>query len=139
MSGIIVAAGIGIVGSIAGGIMGGKAADRQEVANEKMAAQGEEALQAKELQLTQMEMSEEARVQNAQAQGKAFMFGAQENRDVATLDRMSGQQSQARQGIANANMAGAQAQAGMISGITSSVGGLMSSGAFAQGGTYGKT
>ena len=113
--------------------------EQQEVANEKMAAQGEEALQAKELQLTQMEMSEEARVQNAQAQGKAFMFGAQENRDVATLDRMSGQQSQARQDIANANMAGASAQAGMISGITSSVGGLMSSGAFAQGGTYGKT
>jgi hypothetical protein len=104
-----------------------------------MAAQGEEALQAKELQLTQMEMSEEARVQNAQAQGKAFMFGAQENRDVATLDRMSGQQSQSRQDIANANMAKAQSQAGMISGITSSVGGLMSSGAFAQGGTYGKT
>jgi hypothetical protein len=109
--------------------------EQQEVANEKLRAQGEQALQAKEMQLTQMEMSEEARVQNAQAQGAAFMFNAQENRDMASLDRMSGQQSQARQDIASANMAGAQAQAGMISGVTSSIGGLMSSGAFAEGGS----
>ncbi len=105
--------------------------EQQEVANEKMAAQGEQALQAKQMQLTQMEMSEEARVQS----GDMFAFQQQENRDMATLDRMSGQQSQARQDIASANMAGAQAQAGMISGITSSVGGLMSSGAFAEGGS----
>ena len=111
---------------------------QQEAQNEKLRAQGEESLQAKELQLTQMEMSEEARVQNAEAQGAAFVFNTQENRDMATLDRMSGQQSQARQDIANANMAGAQATAGMISGVTSSVGGLLESGAFADGGTYGK-
>jgi hypothetical protein len=111
---------------------------QQEAQNEKLRAQGEESLQAKEMQLTQMEMSEEARVQGAEAQGAAFMFNAQENRDMATLDRMSGQQSQARQDIANANMAGAQATAGMISGVTSSVGGLLGSGAFADGGTYGK-
>lgn len=112
---------------------------QQEAQNEKLRAQGEESLQAKEMQLTQMEMSEEARVQNAQAQGKAFMFGAQENRDVATLDRMSGQQSQARQDIANANMAEASAMSGMISGVTSSVSGIMGSGAFAKGGTFAPT
>ena len=108
--------------------------EQQEAANEKMAAQGEQALQAKQMQLTQMEMSEEARVQS----GDMFAFQQQENRDMATLDRLSGQQSQARQDIANANMAGAQATAGMISGITSSVGGLMSSGAFAEGGSLNK-
>ena len=108
--------------------------EQQEAANEKMAAQGEQALQAKQMQLTQMEMSEEARVQS----GDMFAFQQQENRDMATLDRMSGQQSQARQDIANANMAGAQSTAGMISGITSSVGGLMSSGAFAEGGSLNK-
>ena len=80
-------------------------------------------------------MSEEARIQQAEAAGKQFMFNAQENRDMASLDRMSGQQSQARQDIASANMAGAQAQAGMISGVTSSIGGLMGSGAFAEGGS----
>jgi hypothetical protein len=92
---------------------------QQEAQNEKMAAQGEQALQAKELQLTQMEMSEEARIQQAQAAGKQFMFGAQENRDMATLDRMSGQESQARQDIANANSAQAAATAGVMSSITS--------------------
>jgi hypothetical protein len=109
--------------------------EQQEAQNEKLRAQGEQALQAKEMQLTQMEMSEEARIQNAQAQGKQFMFGAQENRDMATLDRMQGGIDQANQNAANANMAGAQAQAGMISGVTSSIGGLMSSGAFAEGGS----
>jgi len=109
--------------------------EQQEAANEKMAAQGEQALQAKQMQLTQMEMSEEARVQS----GDMFAFQQQENRDMATLDRMSGQQSQARQDIANANMAGAQATAGMISGITSSVSGLMGSGAFAEGGSLNPT
>ena len=99
--------------------------EQQEAANEKAAAQGEQALQAKQMQLTQMEMSEEARIQNAQAQGKQFMFGAQENRDMATLDRMQAGIDQSNQNAANANMAGAQATAGMISGITSSVGGKL--------------
>ncbi len=93
--------------------------EQQEAANEKLRAQGEQALQAKEMQLTQMEMAEEGRVQSAQAQGQAFMFNAQENRDMATLDRMSGQESQARQDIANANAANAAATAGIMSSVTS--------------------
>ena len=93
--------------------------EQQEAQNEKLRAQGEQALQAKEMQLTQMEMGEEARVQNAQAQGKAFEFQAQEQRDMATLDRMSGQESQARQDIANANAASAASTAGLISSVTS--------------------
>jgi hypothetical protein len=93
--------------------------EQQEAQNEKLRAQGEQDLQAKEMQLTQMEMSEEARVQNAQAQGKAFEFQAQEQRDMATLDRMSGQESQTRQDIANANAASAAATAGVISSVTS--------------------
>jgi len=105
--------------------------EQQEAANEKLRAQGEQALQAKEIQLTQMELSEEARVQS----GDMFAFQQQENRDMATLDRMAGQQSQARQDMANANMAGAQSTAGMIGGITSTIGGVMQSGAFAQGGS----
>lgn len=109
--------------------------EQQEVANEKMAAQGEQNLQAKELQLTQMEMSEEARIQNAEAAGKQFMFGAQENRDMATLDRMQGGIDQANVNAANANMAGAQSTAGMISGVTSVIGAGLSSGAFGPSGT----
>lgn len=104
--------------------------EQQEAANEKLRAQGEQALQAKEMQLTQMEMGEEARIQNAEAAGKQFMFGAQEARDMATLDRMQGGIDQANQNLANANMAGAQATAGMISGVTSVIGAGLSSGAF---------
>ena len=97
--------------------------EQQEAQNEKLRAQGEESLQAKEMQLTQMEMAESARVQNAEAQGKAFVYGAQESRDVATLDRMSGQESQARADMANAQTAQQAAT------------GALGSGAFAEGGS----
>jgi len=109
--------------------------EKQEAQNEKLAAQGEQALQAKEIQLTQMEMSEEARIQNAQAQGNQFMFNAQESRDMATLDRMQAGIDQANVNQANANMAGATSIAGMIGGVTSSIGGLLGSGAFAKDGS----
>ncbi len=91
--------------------------EQQEAQNEKLKAKGEQDLQAKEMQLTQMEMSEEARVQ----QGDMFAFQQQENRDMATLDRMSGQESQSRQDIANAQMGQAAANAAMISGVSSMV------------------
>ena len=110
--------------------------EQQEAANEKLRAQGEQALQAKEMQLTQMEMAEEGRVQSAQAQGQAFMFNAQENRDMATLDRMSGQESQARQDIANANAASAAATAGVMSSITSVAAAGLSGGATDKGGAW---
>jgi len=110
--------------------------EQQEAANEKLRAQGEQALQAKEMQLTQMEMSEEARIQQAEAAGKQFMFGAQENRDMATLDRMSGQESQARQDIANANAASAAATAGVMSSITSVAAAGLSGGATDKGGAW---
>jgi ribosomal protein S8E len=93
--------------------------EQQEAQNEKLRAKGEQDLQAKEMQLTQMEMSESARVQNAQAAGAQFMFNSQEARDLATLDRMSGQESQTRQDIANAQMSQSAADAAMISGISS--------------------
>ena len=110
--------------------------EQQEAQNEKLRAQGEQALQAKELQLTQMEMSEEARIQGAEAAGKQFMFGAQEARDMATLDRMAGFESQARVNQANANAAQAANTAGVISGLGNIAGSLISSGAF--GGTTDK-
>ena len=83
-----------------------------------------------------MEMSEEARIQQAEAAGKQFMFGAQENRDMATLDRMSGQESQARQDIANANAASAAATAGIMSSITSVAAAGLSGGAAEEGGAW---
>ena len=108
--------------------------EQQEAQNEKLRAQGEQELQAKEMQLTQMEMAESARIQNAEAAGKQFVFGAQEARDMATLDRMSGQESQARADIANAQTAQAAATGAIISGVSSAATGLLGSGAFAEGG-----
>ena len=108
--------------------------EQQEAQNEKLRAQGEQQLQAKEMQLTQMEMAESARVQSAQAQGQAFMFSAQENRDMATLDRMSGQESQARADMNNAQAAQQANTGAMISGVSSAASGLLGSGAFADGG-----
>ena len=111
--------------------------EQQEAQNEKLRAEGEQALQAQEMQLTQMEMAESARVQNAEAAGKSFVFGAQETRDMATLDRMSGQESQARADISNAQNAQQANTAAMISGVGSAASGLLGSGAFADGGKYG--
>jgi len=94
--------------------------EQQEAQNEKLRAQGEEQLQAKEMQLTQMEMAEEARMQ----QGELIKFNAQERRDEITMDRMSGQEAQARTDIANANAAQQAATAGIISGV----GGIVTAG-----------
>tara|TARA_R110000744_G_scaffold320582_1_gene426731 strand:+ start:6735 stop:7448 length:714 start_codon:yes stop_codon:yes gene_type:complete len=94
--------------------------EQQEAQNEKLRAQGEEQLQAKEMQLTQMEMAEEARMQ----QGELIKFNAQERRDEITMDRMSGQEAQARTNMANANAAQQAATAGIISGV----GGLVTAG-----------
>ena len=91
--------------------------EAQEAQNEKLRAQGEQALQAKEMQLTQMEMAEAARIQGAEAAGAQFVFGAQETRDMATLDRMSGMQSQAAQNAANARMESAAIMGSVIQGV----------------------
>ncbi len=109
--------------------------EAQEAQNEKLRAQGEQALQAKEMQLTQMEMAEEARIQGAEAAGAQFMFGAQEARDMATLDRMAGFESQARVDRANANAAQASNTAATISGIGNMAGSLISSGALGNNDT----
>jgi ribosomal protein S8E len=92
--------------------------EQQEAQNEKLRAQGEQDLQAKEMQLTQMEMAEVARIQGAEAAGAQFVFGAQETRDMAMLDRMSGMQSQAAQNAANARMESAAIMGSVIQGVS---------------------
>ena len=99
--------------------------EQQEAANEKARAQGEQNLQAQQIAEQQriqgIQISEGGRAQNAAAQGAAFKFGAQENRDQATLDRLSGQESQARQDIASSNAA-QQAAVGSMIGAVGAVG-----------------
>ena len=61
---------------------------KQEAQNTQLRAKGEQ-------QMQMLQMREAARVQTAEAQGKAFMFGAQERRDTAKLNRLAGQQQNA--------------------------------------------
>lgn len=69
--------------------------EQQEAQNARLRAQGEARMQ-------QLQMSEKARVQAAQAAGKQFMFGAQETREMQQLNRAAGMQEQAMAQYANA-------------------------------------
>jgi hypothetical protein len=92
---------------------------KQEAQNTRLRAQGEQ-------QMQQLRMREGARVQGAQAQGLAFMFGAQESRDNMKLNRLAAQQQNAQmqanqlQGQAGSMMGSAL---GSIGGMFGAVGG----------------
>jgi hypothetical protein len=110
--------------------------EQQEAQNEKLRAQGEQALQQQKLseaqRLQSIAISEGQRVQAADAAGKQFEYQAQETRTNADLDRASGMISQSMASKASANQAQAQAISGIGTGLAS-IGG----GAFAEGGIFG--
>ena len=112
---------------------------QQEAQNEKLAAQGEARLQqqqmAEKARIQNIQISEGGRAQNAQAQGAAFMFGAQETRDMATLDRMQAGVDQANVNLANSNSAQQAAIGSVITGVTGMGSALLQSGAFNSSGT----
>ena len=99
--------------------------EAQEAQNEKLAAQGEARLQEQQMaekrRIQGIQISEGGRAQSAQAQGAAFQFNAQENRDMITLDRMQAGLDQANVNQANAN-ASQQAAIGSIIGGVSNMG-----------------
>ena len=108
--------------------------EQQEAKNEQLRAQGES-------QMQQLQMSEQQRLQNADVSGKSFMFNTQEGRDIAQLNRLSGQVAgaEAAQNQAASDRTGAIT--GAIGGVISTVGSMYSAGAFngsapaASGGT----
>ena len=102
--------------------------EAQEAQNEKLRAQGEQ-------QLQQQKMSEAQRIQGAEAQGKQFVFGAQENRDTAQMDRLSAQISGAAQRESQASSDRTGAITGMVGSLASIGGSYMSSFGGAAGGT----
>ena len=106
--------------------------EQQEAQNQKLKAEGEANLmQAKiaEQQILQnIKMSEGLRMQTAEAEGKIFQYGEQESRDIAKLNRLSGQQAQARNDYNRAKESQSAAYGSMISGVGSIAGGVMSSG-----------
>jgi len=110
--------------------------EQQEAQNEKLAAQGEADLQAKQMaekaRIQGIQISEGGRAQMAQAQGEAFKFQAQEGRDQATLDRMAAGLTQASANQANANAAQAASTGAIISGVGNMAGAVIGAGGFGK-------
>ena len=102
----------------------------QEKANEDKRAAGEERLEqrvaAEKQRIQRINISEGAREQQAMAQGRAFEFQAQEQRDVSKLNRLYGQQQQAQGAAAAAR----QSETSAITGGINALGGAIGSGAF---------
>lgn len=115
--------------------------EQQEANNEKLRAQGEQALQQQKIseqqRLQGVAIAEGQRVQAAEAAGKQFEYQAQEVRTNADLDRASGMISQSMANKASANQAQAQAISGIGTGLASVGSSLATGGAFAKGGIFG--
>ena len=108
--------------------------EAQEAQNEKLEAQGAARLQEQQMSEKQriqgIQISEGGRAQNAQAQGAAFQYNAQENRDMATLDRMQAGVDQANVNQANANASQQAAIGSIIGGVTNMASSAIQAGAF---------
>lgn len=108
--------------------------ESQEAQNEKLRAQGEQALEqqriAEQRRLQGIQIGEGQRMQGLDAAGQQFMFGAQESRELQQLNRVSAQLggAQAQQMQASADQTGAFAST--IGGLASIAGSTI--GAMAQ-------
>jgi hypothetical protein len=95
--------------------------ESQEATNERLKAQGEasasQRIIAEKSRVQGIQISEGAREQQAQAIGKQFMFGVQENREQQVLDRTASLLDQAM-GMK------AQAAADEVGSVTSAIGGV---------------
>lgn len=81
--------------------------EQQESANEKMKAQGQAEMQqmkmAEAQRIQSVKLNEGQRMQASETEGVKFKYGEQESRDISKLNRLAGQEAQAK-----ANLAGAQ-------------------------------
>ena len=93
--------------------------ESQEANNEKMRAEGEQAAQKAKYQeavrMQNTEMQDEMRLQNANAQGRAYAFEMEEQRDENMLARLAGQQQQASAQRSQAQAGKAAAFGGLAS------------------------
>jgi len=97
--------------------------EQQEVANEKLKAQGEgvaQRLKMSEAQRVQgVQIAEGQRMQSQQAAGQQFVMGMEEQRSNSDLGRAAGQEAQAMQNQAAANQAKGAAWGAAFSGVAS--------------------
>ena len=101
--------------------------EQQEAQNEKLRAEGEANLQTQQMnqaqRLQDIQISEGGREQNAQAQGEAFRFNAQEGRDMQQLNRVQGEINNANQLAAQSSGAETAAWMGLANTAVSAFGG----------------
>ena len=104
--------------------------EQQEVANEKLKADGKAQLERVKMgeaqRLQNIEMSEAQRTQQAEVAGKQFVFGQKESREMQQLNRVSSQISGAQQQQVAAQQASTQflsAGIGAVGNIAASFGG----------------
>lgn len=106
--------------------------EAQEAANEKLKAEGQAQMQqlkmAEEQRIQGVQFSEAQRMQLTEADAIKFQYGEQESRDIARLNRLSGQESQARANQGAAKQAQSAAYGSMLSGVGSVVGGALAGG-----------
>lgn len=106
--------------------------EQQEANNEKLKAEGaarmQEAKLAEAQRIQGMQYGEAQRLQAAEAEGIKFKYGEQESRDITKLNRLSGQEAQAKQNLAASQQAQSAAYAGGISALGSIAGGVASMG-----------
>ena len=99
--------------------------ESQEKSNENLRAQGEANLEQRQLAEKQriegISMSEAQKMQDADVQGKSFVFNQTEKREDAKIDRTAGQLDNALQAMNQAQADGTSALTGMISGVTTSL------------------
>ena len=99
--------------------------ESQEVANEKQRAMGEADLEQRKISEQQriegIQMSEAAKVQQAEAQGKQFVFSATEQRQDAKIDRTASQLDNAQAQLAQARADGTAAITGAVGGIANAL------------------
>jgi len=89
--------------------------EQQEKSNEDKRAQGEQRLQ-------DARIGEEKRMQNLDAQGKSFVYGETEKREMGQLNRLQGQMDNMQNMAAQAGSDRTSAITGAISGIASVAG-----------------
>jgi len=92
--------------------------EQQEAANDKLRAQGEQALEsakiAEQRRLQGIGLSEAQRVQQAEVAGEQFVFSMREQREMQQLDRTAALLGQANQATAQARADQTQAITGMF-------------------------
>ena len=114
--------------------------EQQEANNERLRAQGEQQLDRMRMQegarVQGIQIAEGGRVQGLDAAGKQFMFGAQEEREMQQLDRVSAQLSGAQARGMQASADRRANQAGLVGGLAS-IGGNLLTGLASQNQTTG--